>query len=78
MPKITQEMILKAKEAKSVEELKALVKEENIEMTDEQIKVCFEQMHSKTGELDENELENVTGGGCDKFWDVIERLGYFY
>lgn len=75
MSKITQEMIQKAREAKSVEELKIFAKEANIEMSDEQAKVCFEQIHKKSGELDENELENVTGGGCSG--DFLERLSYF-
>ncbi len=58
-----EEMILKAKEAKSAEELLALAKENDIEMTEESANAYFEQLH-KSGELSDSELDNVSGGGC--------------
>ncbi len=58
-----EELILKAKEAKSAEELLALAKENGLEMTEENAKAYFEQIH-KFGELSDSELDNVSGGGC--------------
>ena len=57
------DIIVKAKQAKSVEELLALAKENQIELNEEEAKIYFEQMH-KSGELSEEELENVSGGQC--------------
>ena len=58
-----EEMILKAKEAKSAEELLTLAKENGMEMTEESAKAYFEQLH-KSGELSDDELNNVSGGWC--------------
>ena len=59
-----QELIAKAKKAKSVEELMALAKENNVAITEEDAKMYFEVLHPKTGELSDEELDNVAGGGC--------------
>ena len=61
---MNEEMITKAKEAKSVEELIALAKENGVELDEESAKAYFEQLHPKTGEVSDDELENVSGGGC--------------
>ena len=61
---MNEEMIAKAKEAKSVEELIALAKENGIELTEEDAKKYFEQLNAKKGELSDDELEAVTGGGA--------------
>ena len=58
-----EELILKAKEAKSAEELIAIAKENGMEMTEESAKAYYEQIH-KTGELSDDELDNVAGGWC--------------
>ena len=58
-----EEMILKAKQATSAEELLSLAKENGIEMTEESAQAYFEQLHKK-GELADEELDNVAGGGC--------------
>ena len=60
-----EELIAKAREAKSAEELLALAKENNVELTEEEAKAYFEQMN-KTGELADDELDSVAGGGCHK------------
>ena len=57
------ELLEKAKEAKSAEELLSLAKENGIEMTDEEGAAYFAQM-KKNGELSDEELDNVAGGGC--------------
>lgn len=59
---MNEEMIAKAKEAKSVEELMALAKENGIELTEEDAKMYFEQLNAKKGELSDDELDNVSGG----------------
>ena len=60
---MNKEMIKKVREAKSAEELLALAKENNIELAEEQAKEYFKRIHT-TGELSDEELNNVVGGGC--------------
>ena len=57
----TPEQITKAKAAKSAEELFALAKENGMEMTDDEAKKYFADLH-KEGELSDDELDNVSGG----------------
>ena len=59
---MNEEMIQKAKEAKSAEELLALAKENDIELTEEEAENLFDRLHA-TGELADEELENAAGGG---------------
>lgn len=61
--KFTDEMLEKAKTAKSAEELLAMAKAENIELTEAQAAKAFAEL-SKNGELSDEELDNVAGGGC--------------
>ncbi|WP_295859885.1 Nif11-like leader peptide family natural product precursor, partial [uncultured Oscillibacter sp.] len=49
------ELLAKAKAAKSPEELLALAKENGIELTEEEARTYFEQMHPQTGELSDDE-----------------------
>ncbi len=65
--KFTEEMLKKAKEAKSVEELLSLAKENSIELTEEEAKKYFNGLHAK-GSLPDEELDNVTGG-CGSSYD---------
>ena len=58
---ISKELIEKAKTAKSAEELLAMAKAENIELTEEQAAKAFAELN-KTGELSDEELDNVAGG----------------
>ncbi len=60
---MTNELILKAKECKSAEELLALAKENGIEMTAEEAAEKFTALNN-VGELSDDELENAAGGGC--------------
>ena len=62
--KFTPELIEKAKEAKNPDELMSLAKENGIELTGEDANTYFEQLNPKTGELSDDELDNVSGGGC--------------
>ena len=64
MKNLKPEMIEKARTAKSAEELLELAKANNVEMTADEAKTYFAQLGSKSGELDDDELDNVSGGGC--------------
>ena len=66
---LTKELVAKAKEAKTPEELMALAKEAGVDMTEESAASFFEQLNSKTGELSDNELDNVSGG-CGGGYDA--------
>ena len=61
--KLTKELIEKAKTAKTAEELLEMAKSENIELTEEQAAKALTQLN-KNGELSDEELDNVAGGGC--------------
>ena len=61
---MSKELLAKAKEAKTPEELMAFAKENNMEMTEESAKAYFDLIHPKTGEITDEELDNVSGGGC--------------
>ena len=61
---MNQELIAKAKETKTPEELAALAKENGMELDAGKAKACFDYLHPKTGELADEELDNVAGGGC--------------
>ena len=63
MMRFTNEMIEKAKTAKTAEELLAMAKSENIELTEEEAAKVFEELN-KSGELSDEELDNAAGGGC--------------
>ena len=63
MAEFNKELLEKAKQANSAEELLALAKENNVEFTQEQAEAYFDQMN-KSGELSDDELDNVAGGTC--------------
>ena len=60
---MNKEMLEKAKEAKSAEELLAFARERGVELTEEQAKAYFDQLRTP-GELTDDELDAVAGGGC--------------
>lgn len=59
----TSEIIEKAKELKTVDELIAFAKQYGEELNCEKAEELFAKLH-KTGELSDDELDNVAGGGC--------------
>ena len=59
--KFSNEMIEKAKTAKTAEELLAMAKAENVELTEEQAEKALAQLN-RNGELSDEELDNVAGG----------------
>lgn len=73
---LNKELIAKAREAKSPEELLALAKENEIELTEESAAAYFEQLNPKTGELADEELDNVSGGCRTKNGDKIVTVGH--
>ena len=56
-----KDLIIKAKQAKSPEKLLILAKENGTEMTEESAKAYFAKLH-KSGEVSDDELDNVSGG----------------
>ena len=64
MKQLTPELIEQAKAAGSAEELMALAKENDMELTEEEGNAYFAQLHGTSGELSDDELDNVSGGGC--------------
>ena len=62
------EMIMKGKEANTVEELKEMAIKENWNISDEEANAYFDELQKyKTpniGELSDDELDDVSGGGC--------------
>lgn len=58
-----KELLEQAKEAKSAEELMSLAKKNGMELTKEEAEAYFAQLN-KSGELSDEELDNVAGGGC--------------
>ena len=69
MNNLTPELIAKAKAATSAEELLDLAKENGLELSEEEAKTCFEQLHANV-EVSDDELEAVSGGGICQ--DVID------
>ena len=64
MKNFNAEMIEKAKTVKSAEELLELAKASNVEMTADEAATYFAQLNPKSGELDDDDLDAVAGGGC--------------
>ena len=62
---ISKELLEKAKTAKTAEELLAMAKAEKVELTEEEAAKAFAELN-KSGELSDEELDNVAGG-CDGF-----------
>ncbi len=60
---MTEELIKKAKEAKSVEDLIILAKDNGIELQEKEAEAYFESLH-KSGEIEDDELDSVSGGAC--------------
>ena len=61
MANFTSDMIAKAKIAKSAEELCAIAKANNVELTAEEAKTYFEQLNA-SGAVSDDALDGVAGG----------------
>ena len=64
--KLSHKIVEKIKSAKSADEILAIAKECNVEMTPDEAKSYFEQINSH--ELDEDLLVNVSGG-----WIIMDE-----
>lgn len=60
--KLSIELIENAKKCSSVEELLAIAEKNGMKLTEEEAKAYFDRLHLQTGELSDNELDNVSGG----------------
>ena len=60
---MNQEIIAKAREAKSAEELLAIARENDLQLNEDGARELYDRLHA-TGELSDDELDNVAGGGC--------------
>ena len=78
--KFSNELIEKAKTAKTAEELLQMAKAENIELSAEEAEEAFAKLN-KSGELSDEELDNVAGGcspsGPPKY-NVGDCVKYYY
>lgn len=73
-----KELMEKAQTAKTPDELLALAKEMEVEMSSQEAEETFALLNKK-GELSDEELDNVAGGGCDttvdgKSYTVVTSL----
>ena len=59
-----EELVAKAREAKSAEELMELAKAEGMELTEEAAGEYYTMLNPESGEISDDELDNVSGGGC--------------
>ena len=59
---IVKDVLEKAKQTGSVEELLALAKENGMELTQEEAEKYYAKFH-QSGEVADDELDNVAGGG---------------
>ena len=59
-----EELVAKAREVKSAEELKELAKAEGMELTEEAAGEYYAMLNPESGEISDDELDNVSGGGC--------------
>ena len=74
MKNLTPELIAKAKAAKSAEELLALAKENNVELTEEEAKTYFEQLNAN-GAVSDDELD-VVAGGCGETYKAGTKVRF--
>ncbi len=60
---MNEELIAKARQASSSEEIMKIAEENDIEMCKEEAEMIYKQLHT-SGEVSDEELESVAGGGC--------------
>ena len=74
---VSKELLEKAKQAKTAEELLAMAKAEKVELTEEEAAKAFAELN-KTGELSDEELDNVSGGckGRTPKFSVNDRVSH--
>ncbi|MGN1099256.1 MAG: Nif11-like leader peptide family RiPP precursor, partial [Christensenellales bacterium] len=70
---ISKELLEKAKTAKSAEELLEIAKAENFELTEDEAVKAIVELY-KTGEITDEELDNVSGGCGDSDTTGIRKF----
>ena len=73
----TQEQIEQAKEFKTVQELLTWASENGHPMCTGKAKELFAQLHPENGEISDDELENVAGGGCSEEAAPYQCKGFY-
>ena len=68
-------LIAKAKEIKSVEELLAFAKANGMDITEEDAKAYLAKFNTQSGEIADDELDNVSGGSCSPYGDECPKCG---
>ena len=63
---LNKELLEKVKKMKTSEELLAFAEENGIEMTKEKADAYFKQLGTSSGNIADDELENVSGGKFDE------------
>ena len=61
---ITPELLEEARAAESAESIAAIAREKGIEMGAEEAEAVFAMIHGADGEIADEELDGVAGGGC--------------
>ena len=74
---MSKELITKAKEAKTPEELMVLAKENGTEMTEESAEAYYNLLHPQNGEVSDDELDNVAGGGCHNGGKLVVSVMHY-
>ncbi len=67
---LNDELLKKAKIAKNPEELMALAKENGFDLTEDEANTYFARINAKSGELDDDELDDVSGGCTTYYKDM--------
>ena len=74
---LNKELLAKAKNAKTPEELIALAKENGTEMTEEIAEAYYNLLHPQNGEVSDDELDNVAGGGCHNGGKLVVSVMHY-
>ena len=74
---LNKELLAKAKNAKTPEELIALAKENGTEMTEESAEAYCNLLHPQNGEVSDDELDNVAGGGCHNGGKLVVSVMHY-
>ena len=74
---LNKELLAKAKNAKTPEELIALAKENGTEMTEESAEAYYNLLHPQNGEVSDDELDNVSGGGCHNGGKLVVSVMHY-
>ena len=74
---LNKELLAKAKNAKTPEELIALANENGMEMTEESAEAYYNLLHTQNGEVSDDELDNVAGGGCHNGGKLVVSVMHY-